>query len=325
MTLITDFNNPWTGITKPGSGFSIKRVDPKHPHDFFWGKDSEGAFLLLLEIDKELSEFLENKVVILKGVKTDIRHNPITGEYFFMFCLQNMEDADIFYSLCFDLIERTKEVKAKKTALEAICVRLNRWKSFLSKKKNHLLTAQEIQGLYAELEFLYVRLTNTRNQLPIIEGWQGPLDGPHDFVLGDYAVEIKSVANAQKNSVRISSENQLATHLDKLFLHVLFLAEYHDCKKGNSLNTQVENIRNVIGDADNRDLFDSRLYAAGYMELRDYDTPCYTVVRQKTFDVMDGFPRITPAGLEKGLTNVSYDLNMNILERFSCDLPFERE
>lgn len=321
--MTTDSNNPWAGIEKLISGFSVVRVDSEHPHDFFWGKDTCGAFLLLLEIDEQNLEFLEDNAVDLKGVRTDIRFNHSTGEHFFILCLQNKEDADIFHRLCIDLIERTKDAEDQKAALNIIHIRLKRWRSFLSRKTSHLLTAQEVHGLYAELEFLYICLSKTDEQRVVIEGWQGPHGGPHDYVLGDYAVEVKSVSDSQKNIVRISSENQLVTHLERLYLQVFFLAEFHDCSRGLSLNQMVDKVRSEIRDTDNKDLFDSRLYETGYIELKDYDTPCYSVTQQRTFEVLGEFPRITPDALSDGLTNVSYDLMLNSLEGYVCDFPFD--
>lgn len=321
MTL-TDYS-PWSDINKPVTGYNSKRVDPDHHHDFFWGKDVDGNYLLLFKITKELAELLENKLIDLKGVKTDLTYHESTSEYFFKLCLQNKEDSDIFYRLCLDLIDRTREVLDRKVALEVINTRLKRWKLFLSGKKKYLLTAQEVRGLYAELEFMHRCLAKVNDQLTVIEGWKGPLDGPHDFVLGDFAVEVKSVTSSQKDRVRISSENQLVTHLDRLFLHVTFLAEFHDCKKGTSLNQQVETLRDTIRESEHRDLFDSRLYETGYLELKDYDTPCYSVTKHESFMIREGFPRITPEDLAEGVANVTYDLDLKSLEGYVCEFPLD--
>ena len=321
--MTTDRTNPWAGIKKPALGFSVLLVESEHPHAFFWGKDTLGAYLLLLEIDKENLDFLEKRTLELKGVKTDIRLNQSTGQYFFILCLQSTEDADIFYSLCNDLVDRTKDSIDQKVALDIIHNRLKRWKSFLSRKKSHLLSIQEIRGLFAELEFLQKCITRTESHHHLVEGWQGPLDGPHDFVFGGLAVEIKSVTGSQKDSVTISSENQLVTHLDRLFLHVFFLAEFYDCKKGISLNEMVRKIRAGLKDMDNRELFDGRLYESGYIELKEYDSPCFTVTDERIYQVVDGFPRITPESLAAGLCNVSYDLSLNHLESFVCEFPLD--
>lgn len=314
--------NPWSEIKVPAVGFNTLRVDPTHLHDFFWGKDTQGHYLLLLEIEEQLTGFLEKRLVALRGVRTDIRRLS-DKRIFFMLCVQNNEDADIFYRLCFDLIESTRKVTSQKTAIEVIHTRLKRWKAFLSSSKNSLLTAHEVRGLFAELYFLHSCLTTSYLQTSLIEGWQGPLEAPQDFVFGDYAVEIKSVSGSQKNHVRISSENQLITHLDRLFLHVIFLAEFHDCKQGISLNQMVANIRKIISDADNIDLFDSRLHDAGYIELRDYDTPCFSVTQQKSYVVKDDFPRITPKTLCPGLTNVAYDISLLSIESYISDFPYK--
>jgi hypothetical protein len=315
-------NNPWSDIQKPVTGYNVKRVDADHLHDFFWGKDTDGNYLLLLELTKELAEFLEGKSVDLQGVKTDITYHTTTAEYFFKLSLQNREDADIFYRLCLDLIDRTKDVLVRKVALEIINNRLKRWKAFLRGKKKYLLSSREVRGLFAELEFVHKGLIEYCDQLAVLEGWQGPLDEPQDFVLGDFAVEVKSLAGLQKDKVKISSEHQLVTHLDNLFLQVIYLAEFHDCKKGFSLNAQVEVVRDAIKDPDHKDIFDSRLYETGYLELKDYDAPCYSVTKHETFHVREGFPRISPEGLDEGVSGVTYDLDLKSLEGYVCELPF---
>ncbi len=316
-------NSPWSDIQKPVTGYNVKRVDADHPHDFFWGKDTDGNYLLLLELTKELAEFLEGKSVDLQGVKTDITFHSTTSEYFFKLSLQNKEDADIFYRLCLDLVDRTKDVLVRKVALEIINNRLKRWKAFLRGKKKYLLSAREVRGLFAELEFVHKGLTEYGDQLTVLEGWQGPLDEPQDFVLGDFAVEVKSLTGLQKDKVKISSEHQLVTHLDNLYLHVIYLAEFHDCKKGHSLNTQVEVVRNAIKDTENKDVFDSRLYETGYLELKDYDSPCYSVRKHESFHVRDDFPRISPEDLVDGVSGVTYDLDLKSLDSYVCELPLK--
>jgi hypothetical protein len=314
-------SSPWNGIQKPVAGYNVKRADARHPHDFFWGKDADGNFLLLFELTKELAEFLEGKTIDLHGVKTDVTYHPTTSEYFFKLSLHNKQDADIFHRLCLDLIDRTREVFIKKVALEVINNRLKRWKAFLRGQKKYLLSSREVRGLFAELEFVHKGLAEYGDQLAVLEGWQGPLDEPQDFVLGDFAVEVKSLTGLQKDKVKISSEHQLVTHLDNLFLHVIYLAEFHDCKKGRSLNAQVESVRDAIRDPDHRDVFYSRLYETGYLELKDYDTPCYSVTKHESFHVREGFPRICPEDLDTGVSGVTYDLELKSLEGYVCELP----
>lgn len=316
--------NPWTGIEKPASDFNVLRVDPGHRHDFFWGINAKGDYFLLLEVSEQHKEYLEKSLIELKGIRTDLRTIK-GGKLFFIVSLRSKEYLDIFYRLCLDLVDSTKQIEEQKTALEIVHSRLKRWRNFLSRGTDHLLTAQEVQGLFAELTFFYDCLKTSGNIAAVTSGWQGPLGGPHDFILGKYAVEVKSVAGSQKDFVRISSENQLVSHLEKLFLHVYFLAESMDGADGVSLNQMVEKIWTEIGEEDSRELFDSKLYEAGYIELKEYDSPCFLITGQKTYEVREGFPRITPDALSAGLANVSYDLSLKFLNEYGCGYPYQRE
>lgn len=323
MTL-TD-HSPWDVIKRPENGFNVVRVDPSHPHAYFWGKNSKGEFLLLLEINKDLSIFFEDKLVELRGVKSDLTYHAETSKFYFILCLQGEEYAGVFYRLCLDLVDSTKMNNNLKAALEIIQKRLTKWRLFLSGKIKKLLSDKEVRGLYAELTFMYDYLTTKDKRLAILHGWQGPLNGPHDFVLGDYAVEIKSVSGTQKDIVRISSENQMFSNLDQLFLKIFFLTEFQDCQKGESLNQIVDKIREVINDSDHIGIFENRLYSSGYIDLKEYDSPCFLVNLIKTFEVRDDFPRIIPSSLPNGLLNVSYDLSLNNLEGYLCEIPLMKE
>ena len=316
---------PWAKINKPSLGYNVLLVDPGHPHDFYWGKDSEGYCLLVLNIDEDgYKEFLKKKTIDFKGIKTDLRVSHDGDKYVFVLSLQRHSDDDIFLCICNDLIECTKKVEGTRAAVEKIHSRLQVWRTFLSKNQRYLLSEQEVRGLFAELVFLENCINNNIYTLAsIINGWQGPLDGPHDFVLGDIAVEVKSIANSSKNAVRISSENQLVTNLSRLYLQVFFLAEYTDGISGSSLNDIVGRLRNRLEDTDFLDTFNNRLHSAGYIDLTDYATPSFSVIQKPAYEVRENFPRIIPQMLSSGLHNVSYDLDLNTVEAFCIACPLD--
>jgi len=62
------------------------------------------------------------------------------------------------------------------------------------------------------------------------------MGAPHDFIFGQTAVEIKYISGSYADSVKISTESQLTTHLETLHLRIVFLAVDMDCKTGLSLN-----------------------------------------------------------------------------------------
>ncbi len=317
-------NNPWKQIDKPATGFNVILIDAAHPHSFYWGRDSHGNYLFLLEIEYELINALQQRKIELKGIHSDIRMNQKTGKYVYVLSLESLKNNDIFQRLCEDLVSSTRRVEKTNEVLEVIYERLKQWKSFLSSKKKHLLTAHEIQGLYCELSFIEQCIDDVNLDISIlINGWEGPKSGPNDFILGDFAVEIKSISGSQKNTVRISSEDQLSSHLDKLYLAVFILSEYHSGTTGTSLNTIARRVRDKIRDDGIRDEFDFRLSETGYIELEEYDLPLYEVRKRMVYEVREGFPRIVPNALSEGLSNVSYDLSLSAVKAYISQLPLE--
>ena len=62
---------------------------------------------------------------------------------------------------------------------------------------------------------------NHLDEKAAMEAWCGP-DGAHqDFIFGNTAVEVKSLSGRERSTVRISSEDQLESLCDDLFLVVI--------------------------------------------------------------------------------------------------------
>lgn len=311
---------PWEEIHTPVSDINLLRIDATHPHDFSWGKDSAGRLLLVLKFPAMGASSLKMKKIELVGIKYDICKIESTGETYFQLALQRKENADIFHTLCNDLIERTRTITDAEAVLSLIYSRLDRWRGLLSKANRGLLSPQEVQGLFGELKFLEECMDAGRvSVLAAIEGWQGPLGAPHDFIFGQSAIEIKSISSSSADSVRISSESQLITHLSSLHLRVIFLAQDADCNKGASLNAFIRELKNKIQTHDFVTAFDERLSEIGYIDIPEYNFPCFSVMNSRTYHVREGFPRITPESLPVGISNVSYDVSFNSIAEYICD------
>lgn len=311
---------PWETITTPVSDLKLIRIDDSHPHDFSWGKDASGKFLLVLKFHTANIDELKKRKLELNGIKTDIRRVYETEEMYFQLTLQRTENADIFYTLCNDLIEKTRTLSNINSVLNLIYSRLESWRAFLSKANRNLLSAQEVQGLFGELKFLEECIDKKHVSIrAAVEGWQGPLSAPHDFVLGQSAIEVKSISGSQAESVRISSESQLTTHLEDLYLRVIFLAQDTECRTGLSLNSIVRNLKCKLIDNDLISTFDGRLLDVGYIDIPEYDFPCFSVVSIRTYKVRDDFPRLTSESLPPGISEVSYNISFSSISEFICD------
>jgi putative PD-(D/E)XK family protein DUF4420 len=309
---------PWDDIKSPVSDLHLLRIDAVHPQDFSWGKDSAGRLLLVLKLPQ--IENLSKQNISLTGITADICKVDSNKEVYFQLALESHENADIFHTLCNDLIEKTRNVISAETALSLIYSRLERWRILLSKANRRLLSSQEVQGLFGELKFLEECIgSDYLSMRAAIDGWKGPLGAPHDFIFDQAAVEIKSIGGSSIHSVRISSESQLTTHLSTLHLRLIFLAQDADCARGVSLNTLVKELKNRIKTHDLIEALDERLFETGYIDIPEYDHPCFSVTQSRMYHVREGFPRITPDSLPIGISEVSYCIAFSSIAEYLCD------
>lgn len=321
MIMTSDYN-PWAGIPAAISGqLSRRRVDAEVDLALFWFRDEASCPGLLIEISKRIS------VSVLKEAKINIRDISVdvvdvTEEHLraLVIRLEDAQNQDVFLKLCLDLIEHVRAGDENLDAFHIVCRRLKKWQSLLSGKARNLLSSNEIQGLYAELYFITEMLEKDKcHENVLIRGWEGPEKTQHDFILNDMAVEIKSIAGNHRRKVRISSEDQLDTHLDRLYLRVYFLYEMQGSDRGESLNAIVKRISGQLTDNANRELFEIKLEAARYIDIPDYDVPHFNVKDTHTYLASEEFPRITRNTLPKGIEAVSYDLVLADIEDFRTD------
>lgn len=313
---------PWEKIKIPANKLNLLRVSSEHPHNFFWGRDAGGHYLLVVKCEEEdLQEGLTRRKIELSGIKTSFRLIPDTDEAFMMILLQEAKNADIFFTLCNDLIQKTKPVKEIGAAMEILFSRLERWRSFLSRTRKKLMSDREVQGLFSELKFMEECLDQQiASPAAVIEGWYGSLGAPHDFVFDQSAVEIKSVAGSQSDSVPISSENQLQTHLEHLYLNVFLLSRDADCTTGMSLNNMVRQMRERFTKENLQNAFEERLMESDYIDISEYDLPCFSVSEIRTYLVGEEFPRITPDIIPQGIKEVSYRITFSSISDYLCDI-----
>lgn len=307
---------PWDIIPLPQTELIMIRVDDTHPHDYSWGRNSNGNELLILPLPGLDEKNIWHRKLELSGIQTEICKLPDSGQLYFQLTLLTSASTDIFYILCKDVIEKTRKIPNLSEALNLVYQRLERWRAFLSKPGSKILSPQEVQGLFAELSFLEECIDKgSVSPQAAVEGWQGPLGAPHDFIFGHEAVEIKSVSGSFADGVRISSEGQLITHLNSLYLHVVFLMKDISENNGISLNSIVNKIRCKLSE-EVLSIFEDRLFDFGYIDVFDYDRPWFSVTQTRTYGVIDGFPRLTPDNIPQGISEVSYFMNFGSIEKF---------
>lgn len=234
--------------------------------------------------------------------------------------LADIEFLDLFAVFCADLVSRLATCHHAQDAATVLRGRLARWQEFLAAVKEGL-GRHAVVGLFGELTFLVEEVVPAAG-IGMIVAWTGADRQPQDFVVPDLcAVEVKTSASQQLQQVRINGERQLdATGLPVLFLLCIRLEQV--AAGGKSLPELVNALRETAeGHGELRSALDMRLALAGY---RDRDASRYgqfrfIVAETRVYEVAEGFPRITPADMPSGTSDVSYTLDLKLCSFYLRD------
>jgi len=310
--------NPWQDISRPISGIHVRKHDDHKSGDIFWAKDSDNTKMLIISLDGDQRDIYNESYIHIKGIKSDLRPYEETGNQCLVLFLESAINSDIFYDFCCTLTGAVKMAENSDGVVFATFQHIRRWKNFLSGGRN-LLTPQQIRGLTGELLFLRQIMQAGYNAGKSLASWIGPDGGNQDFVIGDAAVEIKTLFGRERGKVRISSEEQLETIQSKLFLKIFRLIEVDKDTASFSLNSLILDLRSKMLLADDEDVFDMKLNSLSYAPLPFYNAPHFKCPEQLIFLVTDDFPRLVRSSLPTGVSNVMYDISIETIKSFACD------
>ena len=311
---------PWDEISQPSTDYNRRLVSVSTKVPLSWGKDVAGRCLFIMELIGDHHEQFRCNHTTVCGIQVDLQQFPSTDKQNLVLALERSVDRDIFHGLCQTLIESLSAARDSSSALAIALNHIKRWKAFLAGRRSRLLTPEEVRGLFAELEFLNILNKEHLKDKNAVEAWCGAEKVHQDFVFGDTAVEVKSISGRERNSILISSEDQLETVCNNLFLAVIRLGKLPDMvADGLSLNDQVARIAGQFSDPSAANLYWEKVAAYGYVKVPDYDMPCYAVLRQRMYRVDDSFPRLVRSQLPEGIARLHYDIELEKIEAYECD------
>lgn len=311
-------DTPWEDIGNPKSDYNVRKVAGTNAIPIFWGKNIDGDCLLIIELDGDHGAQFRNEVISLFGIGVDLRNGDVPSKQRLILTLEKHVDRDLFFGLCKTLIDSLGPVCESADALNVVLIHIKRWKAFLAGRKSRLLSPEEIRGLFAELQFLRSLYTRRLSQLAAIDAWCG-IDGIHqDFIFGETAVEVKSVTGKERNSVKISSEDQLESLYNDLFLMIYKLSEMPDSERAYSLNEMIHAIELDLTDGNALEQFSQKLSSFGYVPLSEYDTPRFLISSSQCYRVLEDFPKLVRSRLPQGIARLSYEIKLEAIESYMC-------
>lgn len=315
MTKREMMTNPWQNITKPlnSNSYSAILVDKDSILKFYWAKDFKENKIFLLQLSKQVQKI--KNIDELLGIK--IVFENINDIQQLSFVLSDTSNDDIFYLICSDLLEKTKNIKDEQKAVEILLHRLDSWRKFLKSKKK-ILDKRGVIGLIGELYFLKNELFPKFGIIDSVNFWQAPLQEKQDFIIHDMAIEVKT--RGTQNKITISSFEQLNSKLEKLYLYVITITE-SNIKIDGSINVTsfINELKRDIAKEDIELLleFEKQLLAYGYVNSPIFEDFYLFIGESLIYKVIDDFPRIRK--IDIGIEQLTYKINLDICKKFEVN------
>lgn len=307
--------SPWADIETPGQDYNVRKIPKTKGIPLYWGRDSVGHCLFIIELSGDHTDLFKWQHVRVRGIKSELRFINTSNSQALVITLEKHVDQDLFSAMCQTLIAALREVTDSATGLSVALAQVKRWKAFMAGKKRGVLSPEEIRGLFGELTFLRQVIERTTEQ-EALAAWEGPESVQQDFILSNMAVEVKTLSGRERNSIRISSEDQLESLNDRLFLKVFRLSEIPESDRAVSLNGLVRQIADTLSDHSAIELYYDKLAVAGYAELQEYDNPEFVVAEENLYCVNEEFPKLVRSGVPEGISNVRYGIDIERIKKF---------
>lgn len=313
----------WNELSAPVKhSFTTRRIGEDLKADIFIARDYDNSFSVLVQHQQDLRQLFNKHHVEVGAVSSDYRE--LSSGFALQFKLEDAQLIEYFDQFVQFVLKDLQQADNEKLIVEAFLLKLKNWKRFISSSKYGKLSPEQIRGLLAEMSFLDVLLTEYPDAAEqILHSWYGPERLQHDFIFKDLAVEIKSISSIDKRSVKISSLHQLETNLSELYLHVVAVLEAPENTPDKiNLNTMVSNLKDKLtqlNDAELFAIFEHKLLESHYIPDHYYDNDHYIIRHLNDYTVADDFPRLYSGLIPNGILNVSYELDLNMIDLYKSE------
>lgn len=309
--------SPWNNISVPDVDLNVLLATDKTPVPCFWGRNPNGQYLFVIQLDGNHTQLFRKETTPTKAIKVELRTGSHNKQQLLITLTQH-SNQDIFEELCTSLLTALEKTSDSFSALLTALRHIRRWKAFLSGNTPQL-TQEQIRGLFAEIVFLTELIDHGTSERRALESWLGPEKSHQDFIHGNTAVEIKSLSGTERSSVRISSEDQLESLNENLFLRLYRISNLPNAKNAISLNQAIDHLYTKFVDADVVEAFERKLVSHSYAPLPEYDLPLFVVSDVKNYQVGENFPRLARSQISPGIVKVAYDIQLETIKPFLCN------
>jgi len=246
-------------------------------------------------------------------IGTELRNHSVDHSWFAL-VRQESGSLELFTKVAVDLVN-LMESSAAQDGLRihsAMISRIRAWQAFMKRDSDGVLSTEEEIGLFGELLVLRNLLKDGVSEFDALDGWAGPDDGLHDFLLGDGAIEVKTTTTPAGFMARIASLDQLDDSLHQpLYVAAVRLAQLSE---GATLPDLIDQVAGLLHDPGASALLSSRLVSAGYMDMTRTEYTRRFQCSELTYRIVGGdSPRLTRSNVPPAIHEARYLMDLGAL------------
>jgi hypothetical protein len=221
---------------------------------------------------------------------------------------------ELFTMMAEDLVNLLDDCAAadEGEALRRFLGRIRAWQDFMDRHREGVLSAESEQGLFGELVLLDCMLEAGVPARQLIEAWQGPMDGLHDFMFGTGGVEVKTSLSTSGFRATVTSLDQLDdSQRQPIFVAAIRLAIH---SSGRTLPEMADAIMAKLrGSPVSLEMFEVNLMRAGLLPgTAGHYTRRFLHASTVVLAVQESFPRLTRANVPPAIRNVRYEIDLDL-------------
>lgn len=193
--------------------------------------------------------------------------------------------------------------------------RIRSWADFLKPSRGGL-SDSEFVGLFGELFVLAEHILPHLRASDAIRAWIGPDDKKQDFTFNKAAIEVKTTFSGDKQTIPISSLDQLDRITESLYMLRVIASPSAD-ENGFCLEELYERcLRMVAHDFSAESNFLQKV-SIKYSQASDSQlTSHYVIADMVTYEVLDDFPKLTSSSVQPGIRDARYEIGVSDIATF---------
>lgn len=284
-------------------------VDHQHPiRNMYLNVNEKGNRELLIPVSKPVTQFHTTEAI---GIANYKNHNT------YFFAIELLADSLIneYASLCFDLINSSRECVTQQDALDTLFVAFRKWYYLMADVHLDILPMHQLRGLMGEVKYILDEIASGQSDLYVIDAWTTHKDAARDFIFDDMWNEIKTIQSSS-DYITISSVEQLDHDMDGHITVYRLDKATHDTANAYTLNSLISELKSVVS-ISAEPILSRKLLAKGYVYKDEYDNFPFVFNKKSCYLVNESFPRISRDSLSVAIKSAQYELTLSRLNEWS--------